>query len=136
MDESRSVSHLHPKLQPLAEEFKKRCRAEGVDVLIYMTYRSNKRQEELYAKGRTAPGKKVTNARGGQSDHNFTQDGEPASLAFDAVPLRKNHVGRNVAIWNDPQLWAKMGEVAGEVGLLWGGNWKRFVDKPHFYIKL
>jgi peptidoglycan L-alanyl-D-glutamate endopeptidase CwlK len=105
----------------------------SVDALIYMTYRSPEEQNELYAKGRTKPGKIVTNAKGGQSDHNFTLDGKPASKAFDAVPLRKIE-GKNRAVWNDPKLWALMGEVAERIGLKWGGNWKNFVDKPHFYI--
>ncbi len=130
---SRSVKDLHPDLQPLAEKFKAECRKEGVDVLIYMTHRSNEEQNELYAKGRTAPGPKITYAKGGQSDHNFTIDGKPASKAFDAVPLRVID-GKNRAVWNDPKLWELMGEVAERIGLKWGGNWKRFVDKPHFYI--
>jgi peptidoglycan L-alanyl-D-glutamate endopeptidase CwlK len=130
---SRSIDDLHPDLQPKAKEFKKECAKEGIDALIYMTYRSNEEQDELYARGRTKPGKKVTNAKGGNSSHNFTIDGKPAAKAFDAVPLRKVD-GKNRAIWNDPNLWDLMGEVAERIGLKWGGNWKRFVDKPHFYI--
>lgn len=133
---SRKLEHLHPKLQLLAKEFVKQCAKDGIDALIYMTYRSSLVQDELYAKGRTAPGKIVTNAKGGQSDHNHTENGEPASLAFDACPQRKSIYGRWECVWNDPFLWKKMGEIAEEVGLLWGGNWKRFLDRPHFYIKL
>lgn len=132
---SRKTSDLHPKLQPLADEFVKRCKAEGIDALIYMTWRSDAEQDDLYALGRTKPGKIVTKVPGGRSGHNHTEDGKPASLAFDAVPQRLID-GRKVPVWNDPALWAKMGEIAAEVGLLWGGNWKKFVDKPHFYIKL
>lgn len=126
---SRKIEDLHPDLQTKAREFVIECEREDIPVLIYMTYRSNEEQDELYARGRTVPGKKVTNAKGGQSDHNFMIDDKPAAKAFDAVPLR---LGK--AIWNDPVLWSKMGEIAGKIGLKWGGNWKKFVDKPHFYI--
>lgn len=126
---SRKIEDLHPDLQMLAREFVVECEREGIPVLIYMTYRSNDEQNELYARGRTAPGKKVTNAKGGQSDHNHTIDAKPAAKAFDAVPLR---LGK--ATWNDPVLWSKMGEIAEKIGLKWGGNWKKFVDNPHFYI--
>jgi len=126
---SRKIEDLHPNLQPLARRFSEECEREGVPVMIYRTYCSNAEQDELYAKGRTKPGPKVTNAKGGKSDHNFTIDGKPAAKAFDAVPMRGE-----VAIWNDPQLWAKMGEVARRIGLKWGGDWKSFKDQPHFYI--
>ena len=126
---SRNTEDLHPDLQPLAKKFEAECAKEGVTALIYMTYRPDKEQDELYALGRTKPGKKVTNAKGGKSDHNFTINGKPASKAFDAVPLIHGK-----AVWNDATLWAKMGKVAARVGLQWGGNWKGFVDKPHFYI--
>jgi peptidoglycan L-alanyl-D-glutamate endopeptidase CwlK len=130
---SRRIDDLHPDLQGKAREFVQECKKEGIEVLIYMTYRSNEEQNELYAKGRTAPGPKVTNAKGGQSDHNFMLDGKPAAKAFDAVPLRVIE-GKKRPVWNDPKLYELMGEVAERVGLKWGGNWKKFVDRPHFYI--
>ena len=127
---SREIKDLHPKLQPLAVEFAKACHNKGVDVLIYMTYRSCKEQDELYEQGRTRKGNIVTNAKGGKSAHNYTVNGEPASLAFDAVPII-----RKQCVWDDDFLWDRMGEAADEVGLKWGGRWKNFKDKPHFYIE-
>lgn len=131
---SRRIEDLHPTLQPLARQFVQECKDEGIDVLIYLTYRSGDEQNELYAQGRTKPGKIVTKVKAGHSDHNRMLNGKPASLAFDAVPLRTVD-GKKVAIWNDPVLWSKMGEIATNIGLSWGGNWKKFVDKPHFYLK-
>lgn len=127
---SRKIEDLHPKLQPLALAFKRACRDRGVDVLIYMTYRSCQEQNDLYQQGRTQKGRIVTNARGGKSSHNFTIDGKPASLAFDAVPIIQKS-----CVWDDDFLWDRMGEAADEVGLKWGGRWKSFKDKPHFYIE-
>jgi len=128
---SRRIEDLHPDLQPLARKFLEECMAEGIDVLIYMTYRSNEEQDGLYAQGRTKPGNIVTNARGGHSSHNCVDpDGKPAAKAFDAVPRRGKEL-----VWSDPALWNVMGCIANDVGLKWGGNWESFVDKPHFYIR-
>ncbi|ASJ25332.1 M15 family metallopeptidase [Laribacter hongkongensis] len=85
---SRKIEDLHPALQPLCLEFKRRCADAGLDILITCTYRSNEEQNQLYAQGRNGkPGSRVTNAKGGQSEHNNTIQGQPASRAFDIVPL-------------------------------------------------
>ena len=126
---SRRIEDLHPDMQPKAVAFERACNQAGLPILIYMTYRSNAEQDALYAKGRTLPGSKVTNAKGGMSDHNFTLNGKPASKAFDAVPTQNGK-----PVWNNAALWDKMGALAKSVGLKWGGDWKKFVDKPHCYI--
>lgn len=105
------------------------CAAEGIDLLIYCTYRSNEEQAAEYAKGRTAPGKIVTYAQPGQSKHNHTIFGVPASLAYDAVPL----VGGKAA-WNDARLLQRMGELGEQAGLQWAGRWKRFKETVHFQL--
>ena len=71
MINSRSLSDLNPKVAAMCSEFINRCKAEGIDVLITSTYRDAESQNALYAQGRTTPGKKVTNAKGGQSFHNW-----------------------------------------------------------------
>jgi peptidoglycan L-alanyl-D-glutamate endopeptidase CwlK len=98
-------------------------------------------QSALYAQGRTKPGKIVTNARAGQSKHNRkNQKGEPASEAFDAVPLLHGK-----PIWEDPRDkdsdpandfgWRVMGEVAAELGLTWYGRpGSPFREMPHFQL--
>lgn len=135
---SRNLNDLHPDLKQLARCFVKCCKAEGIDVLIYCTYRSYEEQDKLYAQGRTRAGRIVTYVKGGGSAHNHVdENGKPAALAFDAVPQQTQHGhGHKSLIWNDPMLWKRMGEIAGEIGLKWGGNWKKFKDKPHFYIEL
>lgn len=137
---SRRIDHLHPDLQPLANKFVRLCKARQVDVLIVCTYRSEEEQNVLYAQGRTAPGAKVTNAKGGQSKHNFTLQGLPAARAFDAVPLLHGKPA-----WEDPRDadanwrndfgWRVMGEVAAELGLVWyGAPGARFPEAPHFQL--
>lgn len=79
------LNHLHPDLKPLCEEFLNTCKEDGLNVSITFTYRSSSDQDALYAIGRTTPGEIVTNAKGGQSKHNFTIDNKPAAKAFDFV---------------------------------------------------
>jgi peptidoglycan L-alanyl-D-glutamate endopeptidase CwlK len=138
---SRRIEDLHPDLQPLARLFVERCAARRVDVLIVCTYRSGEEQNALYAQGRTTPGPVVTNAKAGQSKHNFLgRDGRPAARAFDAVPLLYGK-----PCWEDPRDkdadwsndfgWRIMGEVAAEIGLVWyGAPGARFREAPHFQL--
>jgi peptidoglycan L-alanyl-D-glutamate endopeptidase CwlK len=124
---SREIEHLRPEMQPLARKFVTRCAERRVDVLITCTWRSNAEQAELYASGRTKPGRILTKAMPGQSAHNKMDSvGNPAAEAFDAVPLL---LGK--PCWEDSRDpdndwrndfgWRVMGEVAAELGLDWYG---------------
>ena len=118
MINSRDIKDLTPDTRAKAIKFKAKCLAAGIDALITCTYRDNECQADLYAQGRTKPGKRVTKAGPGHSYHNYR-------LAFDFVPLVAGK-----AIWNDDKLWSQCGAIAQECGLEWGGNWQ-FTDKPH-----
>lgn len=118
MTNSRKLTDLLPVVQVKAKAFLAAAKAEGIDVLITSTYRDNQSQDELYAQGRTRPGKIVTNARGGQSFHNYR-------VAFDFVPV----IGGK-AVWNDLALFRRLGKIGKSLGLEWGGDWK-FRDYPH-----
>lgn len=119
MINSRSLSDLNPKVAAMCSEFINRCKTQGIDVIITSTYRDAAAQDKLYAQGRTEPGKKVTNAKAGQSYHNWR-------VAFDFVP-----VVNGKAMWNDAVLFIKCGEIAESVGLEWAGRWKKFNETAH-----
>jgi peptidoglycan L-alanyl-D-glutamate endopeptidase CwlK len=123
MIDSRDLKELHPAVREKAEAFLAACQTAGIIVLIYSTYRDFESQNALYAIGRTEPGQKITNAKGGQSYHNWR-------VAFDFVPIRDG-----VAVWNtsgaNGKLWKRLGEIGESVGLEWGGRWKRLSDYPH-----
>lgn len=119
MINSRDLNELLPVVKAKADSFIAACKAHGIDVLITSTYRDFESQNALYAQGRTAPGAKVTNARAGQSFHNFR-------VAFDFVPIVN---GR--AQWNDIATFNKCGELAESVGLEWAGRWKTFKELAH-----
>ncbi len=121
---SRDPKHLSEDVRKIWEK----SLAEYVDTypedaapFLTCTHRCNEDQEKLYAKGRTTPGPKVTNARAGQSRHNTNP-----STAFDIAFLKS----KRVLDW-DIKLFNKFAVIAKKNGLRWGGDWK-FVDRPHF----
>lgn len=79
-------------------------------------------QATLYAQGRTAPGKIVTNSQPGSSFHNYGLAVDSAFIGSDPY-LEKNPKG--------DQLWRIYGQIGKNHGLIWGGDWSRFTDKPH-----
>lgn len=119
MINSRNPQFLTPDTRRKLDKFVELCKEVGIDPLITSTYRDNEAQAALYAQGRTAPGRKVTNAGPGHSWHNYR-------VAFDFVPLQNGK-----AIWDDDALWAACGVLAVQAGLEWGGNWVNFQDRPH-----
>jgi peptidoglycan LD-endopeptidase CwlK len=129
---SRSSGDLHPDLQPLYHEFIAEAAKEGIEVLTTCTYRSNAEQDQLFAQGRTKPGPRVTNARAGQSAHNFTLNGKPAAKAFDVVPVVAGKLMWSAA---HPH-WQTLGKIGMEIGLNWyGAPGSKFTEYPHFQLK-
>lgn len=108
---SRSLLDLVPPVRDRAHKFLAECHAAGIDVLIYCTYRSPAEQDELYKIGRSLPGKIVTNARGGQSWHNF-------HAAFDFVPMINGKPQ-----WGSKSLYTRCGTIAESLDLEWAGRW-------------
>jgi hypothetical protein len=116
-----STSELLPLVDRKRKEFISLADWTGVPCRVTETYRSIERQNELYAQGRTKKGNIVTNAKGGESLHNYR-------VAFDIMPLK----GYNIS----NAQWAILGRLGTQLGLEWGGDWKGFVDKPHFQLTL
>jgi peptidoglycan L-alanyl-D-glutamate endopeptidase CwlK len=118
----RNIMTLHPKAQQAARKFLKRLQDAGINARIISGTRTYAEQDELYAKGRTKPGSKVTNAKGGQSNHNF-------GIAWDIGIF--NAQG---AYLPESLLYDRAAEVGLIDGLEWGGNWHSFKDKPHYQL--
>lgn len=119
MINSRNLDDLLPKVKSMAQEFIDECANQNIDVLITSTYRDIESQNALYDQGRTTKGKIVTNAKGGQSFHNW-------KCAFDFVPIVNGK-----AQWNDLTTFKRCGAIAKNVGLEWAGNWKTFPELAH-----
>ncbi len=123
---SRRLSDLHPKLQGPAYQWLRACADTGLDILVTCTYRSPEEQERLYAQGRSEPGRIVTNAKPGESYHNY-------GLALDFVPLVDGK-----PTWKttglDLEMWELAGGLAEEHGFEWAGRWSRFKEFPHIQM--
>ncbi|MBG9911736.1 peptidase M15 [Bacillus xiamenensis] len=104
-----------------AIEMIKQAYKEGIFVQITAGYRSIAEQNKLYAQGRTDSGKIVTNARGGQSNHNY-------GLAVDYVLLSSD--GKK-PLWTVNEKWRRVAQIGKSLGFSWGGDWKSFKDYPH-----
>jgi len=113
------IETLHPFIRNRTVDFILSAQDRGINLRITEGYRSVERQNELFNQGRSTPGSIVTNARGGQSNHNF-------GLAFDVVQIRDG-----VALWNNDN-WSTIGAIGRRFGFTWGGDWTGFVDRPHF----
>ena len=114
----RDINELLPVAQRACRLFLSECEKEGLPVLITETYRSQARQNELYAQGRTKPGKVVT----------WTKNSRHTSrLAWD---ICKNVKG---AEYSDTSFFKKCGAIAKKLGITWGGDWKT-PDMPHFEV--
>lgn len=99
----------------------RQSRKEGMDPIVVSGYRSVEEQNRLYAQGRTTPGNRVTNARGGSSWHNY-------GLGMDVAQW--NDRGTNID-WADGDFYDRYGAIAEDNGLEWGGRWTNPVDRPH-----
>lgn len=124
MVNSRNLSDLLPIVRVKVQQFIDKCHEAGIDLLITSSFRDMESQAALYAQGRTAPGKVVTNAKPGQSFHNFR-------CAVDVVPLVNGK-----PVWGttgeDGKLWDKVGAIGEACGLEWAKRWKSFPELAHF----
>ena len=132
------IKKMHPALRPEREVIYHEANNKlGKSRLRFaQTLRTFKEQEDLYAKGRTTPGKKVTNAKPGQSYHNY-------GLAVDIVLLidKDKNGTYESATWDTRadfdsdgvSDWLEVVKVFQKYGWQWGfwSNGKHW-DKPHF----
>lgn len=79
-------------------------------------------QDRIFAQGRTAPGRIVTQAKGGESLHNFACAVDSAFFGPD--PYLTLHP-------RGEQLWNEFGRICRTHGLKWGGDWAKLTDRPH-----
>lgn len=116
------IATLLPQVRPYARALFFKARDKGININIISGTRTFEEQDSLYAQGRSTRGPKVTNARGGYSNHNF-------GIAFDIGVFDGN---RYLA---ESPLYKAVGALGMELGLDWGGSWKNIVDQPHFELR-
>lgn len=118
----RNIQMMIPEAQVKAREFMNAVKGPLTYRIISGT-RTYDEQNALFAKR-----PKVTNAKGGQSNHNF-------GIAWDIGIFEdgKYYEGKP---GKEYKAYLKLGELIKEKvkGLEWGGDWKSFVDKPHYQL--
>ena len=124
----RSIATLLPQVRPFARSLVLKAAEAGIRIKVICGTRTYAEQDALYAKGRNASGvvvrprEVVTNAKGGQSNHNF-------GIAFDVGVFEgSRYLG-------DSPKYKAVGVLGEQLGLEWGGNWRTIRDQPHFQCR-
>jgi len=118
------IQTLLPQAQVAARHFMQLASHAPFTVKLISGTRNYAEQNILFNKR-----PKVTNARGGQSNHNF-------GIAWDVgIFVNGNYyTGKNK---REEQAYINLSElVMPTLGnlLTWGGNWKNLVDRPHYEV--
>src|SRR6478736_6775474 len=121
------IKELNPyaNVQHTFQSFIEECE-ETHDITLRImepVFRSFNAQANLYAQGRTKPGRIVTYAKAGTSYHNY-------GLAADLCDLENGQVN-----WGFDM--GKLQPIADKYGLIWGGTFSgKKADPPHFELHL
>lgn len=126
-----NLATLDPKARDRFTQFYNLANATaatyGCTYVLIGGNRTWEEQDALYAIGRSKPGTRVTNAKGGQSNHNF-------GIGGDFGVFR----GKSYLDDSNPELAAKVHKAcsmhAVACGLLWGGAWTSITDLPHYEV--
>lgn len=128
----KRIEKLHPFVRDEVEKIINECNevlTGNAKVRITQGLRTFEEQNALYNKGRTASGKKVTNAKAGQSIHNY-------GFAVDICLIINNKIAswNTVKDWDNDTVadWYECVKIFSKYDWDWGGNWKSFKDLPHF----
>lgn len=137
INSKRELNTCHKDIRTV---FNKAITLSDIDFGISEGHRSKERQQELYAQGRTKPGRIVTYVDGIKimSKHNYYP-----SMAVDIFAWVDNRVSYEVK--DLAYIAGVILSVAKEmrVNMRWGGNWdrdgviiddQRFIDLPHFEL--
>ena len=118
----KAIATLLPEVQPYARALVTRAAQHEITIKVISGLRTYEEQNDLFSQGRTKPGRIVTKARGGFSNHNF-------GIAFDIGVFEGNKY------LNASPKYKAVGILGMDLGLEWGGNWKTIVDQPHFQLR-
>lgn len=122
------ISRLHPAIRGKVKKIRDQLKKENIPFEVFEAFRTPERQSNLWSKGRTKPGHKVTWVNSWKSIHQY-------GLAVDFV-LKINGTWS----WDDQggeaKYWTRMHELAEENGMTPIYNKKgQLIEKPHIQIK-
>lgn len=109
---SRDIRQLSPMVQIAAKKAICECMKRKIRIFVTQTYRSVEYQNQLFRAGSST----VNGSKG--SMHQFR-------IALDIATNVKGN------LYHEPTMKAAAA-IFKKYGFTWGGEWKKFVDKPHF----
>lgn len=114
----QKIKALDKAFRPMVKNFLRRAEKQGFLLRLTHGYRSCEEQNALYEQGRSIPGPIVTNARCGESFHNF-------GLAVDVFDMRESSYGAVD--------WDELGIIATHLNIEHGD--RGYTDLPHFQYR-
>lgn len=139
--ESKDLIDAHPelvrRLQGVLRDFKLET---GRELHITSVWRSQERQHQLYTQGRVFnpatsswdddnPDLIVTKIDGFRmKSRHQVYPSQAVDVCVDTDPGPGKHV-----VWDHPA-YEPLGELCTRHGLIWGGSWTRFKDRPHIEL--
>lgn len=114
----RNIDALHPVVQEMVMNHQDAARKIGLGVQCIETWRGEIDQNAAKARG-------ASKAAWGQSWHNVTINGNPASMAYHLALLRPGGLVGFGERLTKPMLlmYRALGLLGETLGLRWGGNW-------------
>lgn len=125
---ARSLAALEGVHPDLVRVVKRAITLTPQDFLVTEGVRTPQRQRELYAQGRSKPGKKVTWTL--VSNHFKKADGYGHAVDLCPYPVDWSDTKKFAVIANAMKQAAR---VEG-VPVVWGGDWRTNKDSPHFEL--
>ena len=127
----KNIATLLPAAQKIARQFMKEAASFSLRVSILSGTRTYAEQDALYAIGRTVQmnRKTVTNAKGGRSNHNF-------GIAWDVGLFDGTGHYLDGKKKSDQVAYADLASLIKQniPNIEWGGDWRTFVDPPHYQL--
>ena len=123
-----NIATLVPKAQRAARQFMAATKPFKYTVQILSGGRTYAQQSAIYAQGRSKPGRVVTNAPAGSSNHNF-------GIAFD-VGIFEGKTYFTGATRAQTQAYLDLRKLTkpAVLDLDWGGDWRSSKDYPHYEL--
>lgn len=115
MFHSDELKYLRADVRVNCEKFLALCKESGLNVKVTQTVRDDAYQKYLVSKGYAS--KDATRP---------TFHSVKAGLAFDICKNVRGHE------YDDATFFALCGQIGKQVGFSWGGDWRKFPDRPHF----
>lgn len=115
MFHSNELQYLRADVRVNCEKFLALCKEAGLNVKVTQTVRDDAYQKYLVSKGYAS-----------KDASRPTFHSVKAGLAFDICKNIRGHE------YDDASFFARCGQIGKQVGFSWGGDWKKFPDRPHF----